>query len=131
MATYKDDLDILKAAEKDANKLSLNAITELDNKGLLGMYGGGGSEIKTGAVQLVNSDSAALQIGFVRFLDGILYPDVEEFSSKVVGLDLNDVFFPSVIVLNDTNYIFQESASREIVVTEEVMLHIVFNGGGK
>ena len=44
MATYKDDLDILKAAEKDSNKLSLNAITELDNKGLLGMYGGGGSE---------------------------------------------------------------------------------------
>lgn len=41
MATYKDDLDILKAAEKDSNKLSLNAITELDNKGLLGMYGGG------------------------------------------------------------------------------------------
>lgn len=43
MATYKDDLDILDAAKKDANKLSLNAITELDNKGLLGMYGGGGS----------------------------------------------------------------------------------------
>lgn len=42
MATYKDDLDILKAAEKDSNKLSLNAITELDNKGLLGMYGGDG-----------------------------------------------------------------------------------------
>ena len=41
MATYKDDLDILKAAEKDSNKLSLNAITELDNKGQLGMYGGG------------------------------------------------------------------------------------------
>lgn len=44
MATYKDDLDIIKAAEKDSSKLSLNAITELDNKGLLGMYGGGGSE---------------------------------------------------------------------------------------
>lgn len=41
MATYKDDLDIIKAAEKDSSKLSLNAITELDNKGLLGMYGGG------------------------------------------------------------------------------------------
>lgn len=47
MATYKDDLDIIKAAEKDANKLSLNAITELDNKGLLGMYGGGGGSGKT------------------------------------------------------------------------------------
>ena len=44
MATYKDDLDILKAAEKDSNKLSLNAITELDNKGMLGMYGGGSSK---------------------------------------------------------------------------------------
>lgn len=44
MATYKDDLDIIKAAEKDSSKLSLNAITELDNKGMLGMYGGGGSE---------------------------------------------------------------------------------------
>lgn len=42
MATYKDDLDIIRAAEKDSSKLSLNAITELDNKGLLGMYGGGG-----------------------------------------------------------------------------------------
>lgn len=41
MATYKDDLDILNAAVKDSNKLSLNAITELDNKGILGMYGGG------------------------------------------------------------------------------------------
>lgn len=42
MATYKDDLDILKAAEKaDTNKLTFNAITELDNKGMLGMYGGG------------------------------------------------------------------------------------------
>lgn len=41
MATYKDDLDILTAASKDSNKLSLNAITELDNKGKLGMYGGG------------------------------------------------------------------------------------------
>ena len=43
MATYKDDLDILKAAEKaDTNKLTFNAITELDNKGLLGRYGGEG-----------------------------------------------------------------------------------------
>lgn len=50
MATYKDDLDILKAAEKDSNKLSLNAITELDNKGLLGMYGGGGES----ALELVD-----------------------------------------------------------------------------
>lgn len=47
MATYKDDLDIIKAAEKDSSKLSLNAITELDNKGLLGMYGGGGGSGKT------------------------------------------------------------------------------------
>lgn len=50
MATYKDDLDILKAAEKaDTNKLTFNAITELDNKGLLPRYGneggGGGSDI--------------------------------------------------------------------------------------
>lgn len=46
MATYKDDLDILKAAEKaDTNKLTFNAITELDNKGLLSRYGneGGGT----------------------------------------------------------------------------------------
>lgn len=46
MATYKDDLDILKAAEKaDTNKLTFNAITELDNKGLLPRYGneGGGT----------------------------------------------------------------------------------------
>ena len=43
MATYKDDLDILKAAEKaDTNKLTFNAITELDNKGLLSRYGSEG-----------------------------------------------------------------------------------------
>ena len=51
MATYKDDLDILKAAEKaDTNKLTFNAITELDNKGLLARYGGegGGSDLWPG-----------------------------------------------------------------------------------
>lgn len=42
MATYKDDLDIIKAAEKDTNPLTLNAITELDNIGKLNKYGGNG-----------------------------------------------------------------------------------------
>lgn len=59
MATYKDDLDILKAAEKDANKLSLNAITELDNKGLLGMYGGGGSSMEGCKVRFILKDSTS------------------------------------------------------------------------
>lgn len=56
MATYKDDLDILKAAEKDSNKLSLNAITELDNKGMLGMYGGGGSSTEGCKVRFILKD---------------------------------------------------------------------------
>ena len=46
MATYKDDLDIIKAAEKDDKSMTLNAITELDNKGLLGKYGGEGGGVR-------------------------------------------------------------------------------------
>lgn len=128
MATYKDDLDILKAAEKDANKLSLNAITELDNKGQLGMYGGG-SEIKTGTVRIVNNGSASVQIRCAAFDGGVSYARV----NTLLGGDeisLNGVIFPGVIILNTGNSIFQETSSSTCVVTEEMTLHIIDNGGG-
>lgn len=71
MATYKDDLDIIKAAEKDSSKLSLNAITELDNKGLLGMYGGGGSEednpVKLADVKFIGFEDNTL--GLINLTD--------------------------------------------------------------
>ena len=60
MSTYKDDLDILKAAEKaDTNKLTFNAITELDNKGLLGRYGNEGGGTGGGAMVATATQSGA------------------------------------------------------------------------
>ena len=79
MATYKDDLDIIKAAEKDSSKLSLNAITELDNKGMLGMYGGGGSEED-------------------------LYPDFDGYfkiDESVPGIDAGNYIFYKLIALKE------------------------------
>ena len=78
MATYKDDLDILKAAEKDANKLSLNAITELDNKGLLGMYGGGesgGDLYPEFNLVLLNSGEDAIDVESAHYIKYLTLKD--------------------------------------------------------
>lgn len=132
MATYKDDLDILKAAEKDSNKLSLNAITELDNKGILGMYGGG-SEIKTGTVQIVNNSSRILQIGYaIRGLDGVFRAQNRTYSSALGDETvLENVVFPGVIELYGSDLIFQETSSSTSVVTEETTLHVIYHEGGR
>ena len=81
MATYKDDLDILKAAEKaDTNKLTFNAITELDNKGLLGRYGGeGGSE-----------DSYPIEFIFRVPSDPEMYEDEGEVFTKLEVIKSTD-----------------------------------------
>lgn len=70
MATYKDDLDILKAAEKaDTNKLTFNAITELDNKGLLGRYGGEGEEEESGGIDLGITGASAGEYAKIKTVD--------------------------------------------------------------
>lgn len=84
MATYKDDLDIIKAAEKDSSKLSLNAITELDNKGMLGMYGGGGG-LPT-CVMVITESVKANSV----FLGGPMAP-VLAGDGEVVMTRLNDL----------------------------------------
>lgn len=67
MATYKDDLDILKAAEKaDTNKLTFNAITELDNKGLLGRYG---EEEESGSIDLGITGASAGEYAKIKTVD--------------------------------------------------------------
>lgn len=84
MATYKDDLDIIKAAEKDSSKLSLNAITELDNKGMLGMYGGGGG-LPT-CVMVITESAKANSV----FLSGPMAPVLKD-GGEVVMTRLNDL----------------------------------------
>lgn len=84
MATYKDDLDIIKAAEKDSSKLSLNAITELDNKGMLGMYGGGGG-LPT-CVMVITESVKANSV----FLGGPMVPVLKD-GGEVVMTRLTDL----------------------------------------
>lgn len=84
MATYKDDLDIIKAAEKDSSKLSLNAITELDNKGMLGMYGGGG-EFST-CVMVITESAKANDIFFTGSMVPVLEDDGKVRMMKLIDL---------------------------------------------
>lgn len=63
--TYKDDLDIIKAAEGDSSKMTLNAITELDNKGMLGRYsdgGSGSSDLPYDVIFTYDDDASAMKI---------------------------------------------------------------------
>lgn len=139
MATYKDDLDIIKAAEKDSSKLSLNAITELDNKGLLGMYGGGGSDsVKTGKVTIINESSdTEITVSYIKQTT-TLQEKPYYIANDTIGFTANirqnviDFAYPSIfrILSNMQNLIFKESQSYDIVVREDNMvLHIVDGGG--
>lgn len=101
MATYKDDLDIIKAAEKDSSKLSLNAITELDNKGMLGMYGGGGSGSDLGidwdlfvrTTETMNSETSKLEFKNTELLAG----DYDALKAKIAGGQRSGIYSSMII----------------------------------
>lgn len=91
--TYKDDLDIIKAAEGDTNKLSLNAITELDNKGLLGTYGGGSgsSDLPYDVIFTSGDDASAMKI--IRHPNELLNPHTWNAALYTVS-GAHDVYYP-------------------------------------
>ena len=131
--TYKDDLDIIKAAEGDTGKLTLNAITELDNKGLLGRYSesGGGSEIET----------CDVSFGYGGSNDGIfIYPVYEQgIISSVFHKDdrssgsntLTNVIIGAVVKTLD-GYIFDEDrCTGNIVIDHAAPNTAIINGACK
>lgn len=143
MATYKDDLDIIKAAEKDSSKLSLNAITELDNKGLLGMYNGGDESglVKTGTVTIINDSSQdVIDVSYIK-QNAIVQGDpyyiadyVVRFTNTAERQKEIDFVYPSMVRITSDpqNLIFNESQHDYVVVREDNMvLHIVDGHGGK
>lgn len=99
MATYKDDLDIIKAAEKDSSKLSLNAITELDNKGKLGMYGGGGSDLGfdwdflVRATVVVDTKTNSPRFENIKLLAG----DYDTLKAKIAAGPSSDIYSSMII----------------------------------
>ena len=144
MATYKDDLDILKAAEKaDTNKLTFNAITELDNKGLLGRYGGeggGGGDMWPGVPFILLSDPSSEDIPHeelpewlsnfiedtvtVQKLETLkwdldLYKEIESYDGMVfaviyeVGAQMN--FVPPTAVFDHHQVFFEPSIGEDYV----------------
>lgn len=129
--TYKDDLDIIKAAEGDTNKLSLNAITELDNKGLLNNYGAGGStELKTTAVHLYR-DMRLLKprVAFVKFTGTEstkrLLPEVITMVGAEPDAYASSAVIGSMMITLDESMIFQETETPYAEVTEDSVFHIV------
>lgn len=130
MATYKDDLDIIKAAVKDSNKLSLNAITELDNKGLLNNYGAGGSmELKTTDVHLYRDMSLEPRVAFVKFTDTVstkrLLPEVITMTGVAPDAYASSAVIGSRMIISDETMIFQETGTFYAEVTEDSVFHIV------
>lgn len=128
--TYKDDLDIIKAAEGDTNKLSLNAITELDNKGLLNTYGAGGSmELKTTAVHLYRDMSLEPRVLFVKFTDTVgtkrLLPEVITMSGVAPDAYASSAVIGSIMITLDATMMFQETEAPYAEVTEDSVFHIV------
>lgn len=128
--TYKDDLDIIKAAEGDTNKLSLNAITELDNKGLLNTYGAGGSmELKTTSVQLYRDMSLAPRVAFVKFTGTEsakrLLPEVITMTGTAPYAYASSAIIGSMMITLDNSMIFQETGTQYAEVTEDSVFHIV------
>ena len=93
MATYKDDLDIIKAAEKDDKNMTLNAMVELDNKGLLGRYGGegGGSDLwpEVPFVLKAGDDTPTP------------YEDLPQWAKDLPGITVLDVFVPLEVLKNE------------------------------
>lgn len=73
--SYKDDLDAIAGGLKDTNKLTLNAITELDNAGKLGMYGGeggGGETLRTIKITVDPTSPIGCNMYFATDYDGVL-----------------------------------------------------------
>lgn len=125
MATYKDDLDIIKAAVKDSSKLSLNAITELDNKGLLGMYGGGGSmEPKTTDVHLYRDMNLEPIVVFVKFIER-LWAEVTIMTGVESDAYASSAVIGSGMIILDASMMFQETGTFYAEVTEDSVFHIV------
>lgn len=106
--TYKDDLDIIKAAEGDTNKLSLNAITELDNKGLLGTYGGGSgsSDIPYDVIFTSGNDASdANAMEIIRHPDELSNPHTWNAAFYTVS-GSHDIYYPCKYI-NGRLYVFK------------------------
>ena len=111
MATYKDDLDIIKAAESDNKSMTLNAITELDNKGLLGKYGGeGGGSFEKANVMITNSSGKNVDISYIKICGEIQVPRPFH---KAMGQSIDSIsgiLVGSVIVIEDDAVEINESS---------------------
>lgn len=115
MATYKDDIDIIKAALKDDKTMTLNAITELDDKGLLGKYGGegGGEEYENVTVTINNPINTTARVEYCYITAGgsddkIVRPA----SLPILQNDVTDLD----IVENSLVLIFSDNVDRNVVV---------------
>lgn len=135
MSTYSNDKQLIEERKQAASsKLSLNAQTAIDDLGLTPTFGGGGSEVNTGTVQIVNNSSRSLTIGCAVFVGtpygGSFHAQNRTYSSgdEIV---LENVAFPGVIGLYDANVKFQETSSTTCVVTEETTLHVIYDEGGR
>lgn len=118
--TYKDDLDIIKAAEGDTNKLSLNAITELDNKGLLGTYGGGSgsSDLPYDVIFTSGDDASGMKI--IRHPNELSNPHTWNAALYTVS-GAHDVYYPCKYI-DGRLYVFKgqnaDSCRREEYVAD-------------
>lgn len=107
--TYKDDLDIIKAAEGDSSKMTLNAITELDNKGMLGRYSDGGSGSSDIPYDVIFtsgndvSDGNAMEI--IRHPDELSNPHTWNAALYTVS-GAHDVYYPCKYI-NGRLYVFK------------------------
>lgn len=106
--SYKDDLDAIAGGLKDTNKLTLNAMVELDNKGKLGMYGGEGGG-SGGSIHGVFEYDGSASIEF-RF-SAIASADNEY---ALIFPQLVGVIFPITLTLTPefTSYEFDMPASE-------------------
>ena len=106
MATYKDDLDIIKAAEKDDKSMTLNAITELDNKGLLGKYGGeGGGEYENVEVTINNPTDSSAEVFFVVYDSSIQKLKADKNLVVPTGITHINVLKPSRLYFSENNIV--------------------------
>lgn len=135
MATYKDDLDIIKAAEKDDKSMTLNAITELDNKGLLGKYGGeGGGSFEKANVMITNSSGKNVDISYIKICGEIQVPRPFH---KTMGQSidsLSGILVGSVIVI-ETAGAFVENIEGDVEAVSDpwgvAAAAVLVNGTGR
>ena len=131
MATYKDDLDIIKAAEGDNKSMTLNAITELDNKGLLGKYGGGSRSTETVTVQFNNTTSDVdTGVHFIQIKsdsDNILEATGVNLGHGV-STTIDDIVINSVISCANPNATFS-NPTGEIVIMSDLAKAVVSGDG--